>query len=786
MIGGRPKQRIRAPRRLPHPGNSETFSFDQTWSELEPCFRQIHEKEASELSYEELFRKAYAVVLKKSAEDYYDKLLEFERIWLSRTVQSRVLEKLSPELTLAAYGGLSTATFSPTDRRIAGESLLNALRAEWSDQILCLNMISDVSLYLERTWCTENRKPPIFTAGIQLFRDHVLKAATPTIHGQETTQLHTVLAVVVNTMLDQIQMERDGDIVDKSMLKGCTQMLEGMYLLRIETEDQKLYRQCFEPQFLEASRQFYSQESERLLQELNAGLYCRETKRRLMEEQERCISSLSISTKPEIDKVVAHEMITNKLKDLIHMDSGVISMIDNDRIDELALIYELSCKVDLENKELIAAIHERIMHAGESINKSALNPLEEVSAANQQTVAALKWVEEVLAVKDKFDKIVERAFSADQILHTAQTKSFTSFINSSNFGRASEYLSLFIDDNMKKGIKDKSEAEVDLLLQKSIQLLKYVADKDMFERYYKKHLSRRLLLSKSQSLDVEKQMIGKMKVELGNTFTAKMEVMFKDMTLSADLTQSFKSVMAGLNLTDQPKARPTDLSINVLTSMTWPQELVKDALEKDSTYNRVIYPKTASKIMDKFNMFYSTKHNGRRLTWMPNMGSVDIRARFPATAKDPKDRVYELNVSTYAMIVLELFNLLLPGDYLTAQDIQATTNIPQNDLYRNLQSLSLPPKTRILKKDPMVKEVNPDDKFYFNDAYKSQFLRVKVGVVALANRVETERERLNTERTNDDSRKLICEAAIVRIMKYVFSAYFNTKLLNQQQATSRT
>jgi cullin 3 len=119
------------------------------------------------------------------------------------------------------------------------------------------------------------------------------------------------------------------------------------------------------------------------------------------------------------------------------------------------------------------------------------------------------------------------------------------------------------------------------------------------------------------------------------------------------------------------------------------------------------------------------------------------------------------------MIILELFNLLPSGEYLTAQDIQATTNIPQNDLYRNLQSLSLPAKTRILKKDPMVKEVNPDDKFYFNDSYKSQFLRVKVGVVALANRVETERERLNTERTNDDSRKLICEAAIVRIMKYV-------------------
>jgi hypothetical protein len=73
----------------------------------------------------------------------------------------------------------------------------------------------------------------------------------------------------------------------------------------------------------------------------------------------------------------------------------------------------------------------------------------------------------------------------------------------------------------------------------------------------------------------------------------------------------------------------------------------------------------------------------------------------------------------------------------------------------------------VLKKDPMSRDVGDDDKFFFNETFASKFLRVKVGVVASGNRVETERERMKTERKNEEDRNYICEAAIVRVMKYV-------------------
>lgn len=117
------------------------------------------------------------------------------------------------------------------------------------------------------------------------------------------------------------------------------------------------------------------------------------------------------------------------------------------------------------------------------------------------------------------------------------------------------------------------------------------------------------------------------------------------------------------------------------------------------------------------------------------------------------------------MIILLLFNDLPADQYLSFEEIQAQTNIPPNDLIRNLQSLAVAPKTRILVKEPMSKDVKPNDKFYFNEGFNGKFVKIKVGVVSSGNKVESDRERRETEKKNDDSRAFCIEAAVVRIMK---------------------
>lgn len=53
---------------------------------------------------------------------------------------------------------------------------------------------------------------------------------------------------------------------------------------------------------------------------------------------------------------------------------------------------------------------------------------------------------------------------------------------------------------------------MELVLDKSMIIFRFLQEKDVFERYYKQHLAKRLLLNKSVSTDNEKNMISKLKV----------------------------------------------------------------------------------------------------------------------------------------------------------------------------------------------------------------------------------------------------------------------------------
>jgi hypothetical protein len=65
-----------------------------------------------------------------------------------------------------------------------------------------------------------------------------------------------------------------------------------------------------------------------------------------------------------------------------------------------------------------------------------------------------------------------------------------------------------------------SEQEIEGVLDKSMVLFRFLQEKDVFERYYKQHLAKRLLLNKSVSDDSEKNMISKLKVSLPFTVQA--------------------------------------------------------------------------------------------------------------------------------------------------------------------------------------------------------------------------------------------------------------------------
>lgn len=119
-------------------------------------------------------------------------------------------------------------------------------------------------------------------------------------------------------------------------------------------------------------------------------------------------------------------------------------------------------------------------------------------------------IQSLLDLKDRYDTFLVKSFVNDPIFKKMISSDFEFFLNLNL--KSPEYLSLFIDDKLKKGVKGMTEQDIELVLDKTMVLFRFLQEKDIFERYYKQHLAKRLLLNKSVSDDSEKNMISKLKV----------------------------------------------------------------------------------------------------------------------------------------------------------------------------------------------------------------------------------------------------------------------------------
>lgn len=219
--------------------------------------------------------------------------------------------------------------------------------------------------------------------------------------------------------------------------------------------------------------------------------------------------------------------------------------------------------------------------------------------------------------------------------------------------------------------------------------------------------------------------------------TSKLKGMFTDMKTSHDTLLGF------YNSHPELSEGPT-LVVQVLTTGSWPtQPTIQCNL-----------PAEVSVLCEKFRSYYLGTHTGRRLSWQTNMGTADIKAVFG------KGQKHELNVSTFQMCVLMLFN---NSDRLSYKEIKQATEIPTSDLKRCLQSMACVKGKNVLRKEPMSKEIAEEDSFVVNDRFASKFYKVKIGTVVAQK--ETEPEKQETRQRVVEDRKPQIEAAIVRIMK---------------------
>ncbi|NXY61202.1 CUL4A protein, partial [Callaeas wilsoni] len=568
----------------------------------------------------------------------------------------------------------------------------------WQDHCRQMIMIRSIFLFLDRTYVLQNSMlPSIWDMGLELFRNHIIS--------DKQVQTKTIDGILL-----LIERERNGEAVDRSLLRSLLSMLSDL---------QQVYKESFEQRFLEETNCLYAAEGQRLMQEREVPEYLHHVNKRLEEEGDRVITYLDHSTQKPLIACVEKQLLGEHLSAILQ--KGLDSLLDENRISDLTQTYQLFSRVKGGQQILLQHWSEYIKNFGTTI---VVNPEKDKD-----------MVQELLDFKDKVDHIIEVCFQKNEKFINLMKESFETFINKRP-NKPAELIAKYVDSKLRAGNKEATDEELERILDKIMIIFRFIHGKDVFEAFYKKDLAKRLLVGKSASVDAEKSMLSKLKHECGAAFTSKLEGMFKDMELSKDVMVQFKQYMQ-----NQSDPGNIDLTVNILTMGYWP------------TYTpmEVHLNSEMIKLQEVFKTFYLGKHSGRKLQWQTTLGHAVLKAEF-------KEGKKEFQVSLFQTLVLLMFN---EGDEFSFEEIKMATGVEDSELRRTLQSLACG-KARVLIKNPKGKDVEDGDKFIFNGDFKHKLFRIKINQIQMKETVE---EQVSTTERVFQDRQYQIDAAIVRIMK---------------------
>ncbi|XP_044756886.1 cullin-5 isoform X2 [Coccinella septempunctata] len=567
-----------------------------------------------------------------------------------------------------------------------------------------------------------------------------------------------------------IYLERNGEAFDSQLVTGVRDSF--VNLCSNPDDHLKIYREYFEATYINSTTLFYKLKVTQQLNENGVIAYMKYAEQKLKEEEARAKKYLEAGSNRVVDccvKVLVQEPIVillNECKPLIKAGET----------ERLQLLYRLLGRVEEGIVPMQWELEQHIEQEGLA---------EMVAAADVITLDSEKYVERLLELYRKFTDLVHEAFSDDPRFLTSRDKAFKKVVNDTkvfsldlNAGRSAggksvapeskcpELLANYCDMLLRRTPLSKrlTSDEIDSRLKDVLLLLKYVNNKDVFMRYHKAHLTRRLIVDASIDSEKEEDMVEWLReVGMPADYVNKLARMFQDIKVSEDLNSQFRT----------STAKHDAINIKILNAGAW---------ARFSERVTVSLPVELEDYIPEIEEFYRKKHSGRKLLWYHHMSNGTIN--FAVNGGK-----FDLDVTTFQMAVLFAWNQR-PNDKITYENLRLATELPNGELRRTLWSLVAFPKLKrqLLMFSPPVnsaKEFTEDTVFWVNQdfALVKNGKPQKRGKVNLIGRLQlsTESSQIEDNQSIVQLRILRTQEAIIKILKMrkkITNAALQTELVD--------
>lgn len=686
-----PRIQIRPPRR------DTPINVNETWQRvLEPAIKQLYGlkptdvssgKPPANLSFKQLYDSSYRLVTQGHGKTLYQRFIVTTKEYLE--------------------------SLPPLDGRSG--NLLETLSSEWLRFQKRLELVRDVLMYLDRSYCDENNSPRTEQIGKRLFHSVVVEP---------------VITSVFSQLVKEISHERSGQIINIPVLKSIVELLESL------TDDDRenspsLYDTKFRATLLAAAVDEYQHRLDGLSNLPNSYVKLLEIKNWLANESHRGESYLPPETTIELVDTIKRSVIDPSLSGIFSDPSGVASWVGSttltsptqSQLDALRLSSDLELQCG-PRRSLVKSVGEELVSTQRMVN----------STANTE----VSWVECTTQVREKY-AIIAEAVGQEAWKTVLQPRLFATVEECSS---GAEFLANYLNHYLRKSNTVQPE-EIEPALERSLLIYPALRDRDTFGKIFQRLLARRLINNSTRSEALEISWLRRVREEEDaststTTDSQQFEKMVKDYYDSEKRAASMQ--------------RPGSefLSVNILRTDLWPV-----SMRSKPSYD-VKLPQKLHQAQSDFELAYKEVKQDRQLTWNYTLGNVDIRLNIGGKA-------YLIGAPVYCTAILMLFS---DDEVYTAKEISEKTRIPLGgELERFLKSLYLVPGANLLTKiDGDRKDVSPSDSFEFNSHFSSPKSRIKLRVVGARATSKTEltpeeQDMLLKDRTD------IASAVIVRLMK---------------------